>query len=258
MKKEKGITLIALVITIIVLLILAAVSITMLTGENGILSQAQKAKSDTEYASWDEQIDIAILDANIKKKNPTIDDVIKELIDKNIVSDASKVDKYTGSIITNEPSYVIEDKLNDYIEPPTMADEFKSGEIQIGDYVLYEPTEVDASKVLEELYPYTGYELTPENLSQEKLNWRVFDITENGNVRIISESPTTSRIDFGGGKGYNNAVYVIDKACQRLYTDSQHAELVQNVKIEDIQGKLNTNKYDYKSFYRQIIMLINI
>ena len=47
MKKEKGITLIALVITIIVLLILAGVSTAMLTGENGILTQANNAKQAT-------------------------------------------------------------------------------------------------------------------------------------------------------------------------------------------------------------------
>ena len=58
MKKRtnnKGITLIALVITIIVLLILAGVSIAMLTGENGILSQAQKAKEETENATQNEE-----------------------------------------------------------------------------------------------------------------------------------------------------------------------------------------------------------
>ena len=54
-QKEKGITLIALVITIIVLLILAGVSIAMLTGENGILSQAQRAKKETENAQGEEQ-----------------------------------------------------------------------------------------------------------------------------------------------------------------------------------------------------------
>ena len=42
--QKRGITLIALVITIIVLLILAGVSIAMLTGQNGILSQAENAK----------------------------------------------------------------------------------------------------------------------------------------------------------------------------------------------------------------------
>ena len=53
-RKEQGITLIALVITIIVLLILAGVSIAMLTGENGILTQAQKAKEETENAQSNE------------------------------------------------------------------------------------------------------------------------------------------------------------------------------------------------------------
>ena len=42
-RNQKGITLIALVITIIVLLILAGVSIAMLTGNNGILTQANKS-----------------------------------------------------------------------------------------------------------------------------------------------------------------------------------------------------------------------
>ena len=50
-----GITLIALVITIIVLLILAGVSIAMLTGDNGILTQAQRAKNETENAQIEEE-----------------------------------------------------------------------------------------------------------------------------------------------------------------------------------------------------------
>ena len=48
---QKGITLIALVITIIVLLILAGVSIATLTGQNGILTRAQDAKEQTEIAN---------------------------------------------------------------------------------------------------------------------------------------------------------------------------------------------------------------
>ena len=50
MKKQKGITLIALIITIIVLLILAGVSIATLTGENGLLNKAVTAKEATERA----------------------------------------------------------------------------------------------------------------------------------------------------------------------------------------------------------------
>ena len=56
---NKGITLIALVITIIVLLILAAVSIATLTGENGILTQAGNSKTKTTEAQVDEEIKLA-------------------------------------------------------------------------------------------------------------------------------------------------------------------------------------------------------
>ena len=67
MKKERGITLIALVITIIVLLILAGVSIAMLTGNNGILTQAQNAKSQTEVGAEKEGISLAYTGAVAKK-----------------------------------------------------------------------------------------------------------------------------------------------------------------------------------------------
>ena len=60
MRNQKGITLIALVITIIVLLILAGVSIAMLTGQNGILTQANSAKSDTSKAEAVERINLAL------------------------------------------------------------------------------------------------------------------------------------------------------------------------------------------------------
>ncbi len=59
-KSNKGITLIALVITIIVLLILAAVSIATLTGENGILTKASTAKKETEMATEDEKVRLAV------------------------------------------------------------------------------------------------------------------------------------------------------------------------------------------------------
>ena len=60
MRNQKGITLIALVITIIVLLILAGVSIAMLTGQNGILTRATNAKTDTTNAEAVERINMAL------------------------------------------------------------------------------------------------------------------------------------------------------------------------------------------------------
>ena len=72
LKSTKGITLIALVITIIVLLILAGVSIAMLTGENGILTQAQRAKNETENAAKQEEMDLAQLEATVMGKDVPI------------------------------------------------------------------------------------------------------------------------------------------------------------------------------------------
>ena len=54
--RNKGVTLIALVVTIIVLLILAGVSIATLTGNNGILTQATRAKEESEKDEIIEQI----------------------------------------------------------------------------------------------------------------------------------------------------------------------------------------------------------
>ena len=60
LKTNKGITLIALVITIIVLLILAGVTIATLTGDNGILTKAQNAKTQNDKATVKEKVDLAI------------------------------------------------------------------------------------------------------------------------------------------------------------------------------------------------------
>ena len=59
--KNNGITLIALVVTIIVLLILAGISVSMLTGQNGILNRAAEAKEKTEKAQSEEQIKVAVM-----------------------------------------------------------------------------------------------------------------------------------------------------------------------------------------------------
>lgn len=59
-KTQTGITLIALIVTIIVLLILAGVSIATLIGENGMLIQANNAKNETEKASAEENVKVEV------------------------------------------------------------------------------------------------------------------------------------------------------------------------------------------------------
>ena len=81
--RNKGITLIALVITIIVLLILAGVSIAMLTGENGILTQAQNAKKETERAKIIEEVRLDILGKQTENGSGDISsDELEEILKK--------------------------------------------------------------------------------------------------------------------------------------------------------------------------------
>ncbi len=71
-KRNKGITLIALVVTIIVLLILAGISIAMLTGNNGILQKATDAKTNSEKQGIIEQARIDVLGQQAENKGTNI------------------------------------------------------------------------------------------------------------------------------------------------------------------------------------------
>ena len=73
-KNQKGITLLVLVITIVVLLILAGVTIATLTGENGILTRAQEAKEKTEEAAKREEAELADLNSYIDNNGAPIYD----------------------------------------------------------------------------------------------------------------------------------------------------------------------------------------
>ena len=65
-KQSKGITLIALVVTIIVLIVLAGIAISMTVGENGIFTKAREAKRLQITAEAKEKIGTDILDAQIE------------------------------------------------------------------------------------------------------------------------------------------------------------------------------------------------
>ena len=90
LKERKGITLIALVITIIVLLILAGVSIAMLTGQNGILTQAQSAKTTTEDKSAEEKIKLAVMAARAQSEGALDADKLVAEITNNYGGTATK------------------------------------------------------------------------------------------------------------------------------------------------------------------------
>jgi hypothetical protein len=80
-KKENGITIIALIVTIVVLLILAGVSISLIIKRNGIISKAEVAKQETEIADEKEKINLSALAAQANNKDAVIrrNDFDKEL-----------------------------------------------------------------------------------------------------------------------------------------------------------------------------------
>lgn len=81
-KREKGITLIALAVTIIVLLILAGMTIIVLMGDNGILTKVNKAQEDTEIGTEKEIIGLSVLQA--KKEDMTIEESeLQNALDEN-------------------------------------------------------------------------------------------------------------------------------------------------------------------------------
>ena len=101
-KKQTGITLIALVITIIVLLILAGVSIATLTGNNGILTQANTAKENNKVAAAKEKVQVEAL-GSIDKSGKFNESTFEENVTKNIKG--STVKKSGNSLIVTVDGY---------------------------------------------------------------------------------------------------------------------------------------------------------
>ena len=69
MRKQRGITLIALVVTIIILIILSGVSINLVLGENGIITIAKRAKENTELAKVEEEKELNELYTQLEAEN---------------------------------------------------------------------------------------------------------------------------------------------------------------------------------------------
>lgn len=120
--KNKGITLIALVVTIVILLILAGISISCVLGENGIIGYAKKVKSDTEKATIEEKLELAL--SNWQMTKLTDDDIsLKdyfrdteqsgienfEMIDENPSEDVQLIARVDGRIliIKSDNTYVL-------------------------------------------------------------------------------------------------------------------------------------------------------
>ena len=163
-KNTRGITLIALVITIVVLLILAGITIAALSGDNGILTRAKEAKEKTELAQRDEEKTLLNME-NILNNATSFNNI--NVADTN----PAGVMPENVTILENDASkgIVIKDKNDNewvWVEVPKT--------IVFSGFIIdttKELTEQDYTDIKEKLIVYVG-EYKKGAVSQERSNWK--------------------------------------------------------------------------------------
>lgn len=99
-KTTSGITLLALVITIIVLLIIAGISISTLTGDNSIIKKSIESKTQTEIAEEKELLNKSVIKCIGKNKNNNlIKDELTEQLDSDLGENYTKVTDSTNNTL---------------------------------------------------------------------------------------------------------------------------------------------------------------
>ena len=255
LKERNGITLIALVITIIVLLILAGVVITTLTGDNGILGKAKTAKTTNDEEKAKEQIKIAVMGSYGKDGELNYDDLTKNLGQIGI-KELPKEASYPLEVTLDGVSATI--KANGEVNFTTSGGYTQTGDtitspdgktMKVGDYVDYDPTLGANASDLTYSSPSskTGADSNQDfNVSTYKsagYGWRVLGV-KNGKIRLISEEfigPGTytdsSRTYYNlkGQKGYINGIEELNKI-SAIFGHGKGAEKATSITVEDINA----------------------
>lgn len=213
---QKGITLIALVVTIIILIILAGVSIAMLVGENGIIIQAQTAKEDTDEATLKEKLDMIALEREI---NGALSSMIEE--DETDVFLEMMGDKE----ITQEDVDSFNETLQSYGKKLTtvnsITDMQKIGADSNypldGLYVLLEDVSLQGhnwTSIGTEEEPFTGIfngnnkTIDGLTLTNPEMNAGLFGVNSGSikNMELTNTSITSAHTFVGGIAGQNNGL----------------------------------------------------
>ena len=253
LKERNGITLIALVITIIVLLILAGVTIATLTGDNGILGKAKTAKTTNDEEKAKEQIKIAVMGSYGKDGELNYDDLTKNLRQigiKGLPKEAS----YPLEVTLDGVSATI--KANGEVNFTTSGGYTQTGDtitspdgktMKVGDYVNYDPTlEANASDLTyTSTADKTGADSNQEfNVATYKsagYGWRVLGV-KDGKIRLISEEfigsgtyADNSRTYYTlyGQKVYINGIEELNKI-SGIFGHGKGAESATSITVEDI------------------------
>jgi len=277
-KNSKGITLIALVITIIVLLILAGVSLNLVVGSNGIIEKANKAASETNLAGIKEEVKLALAyermvymeqKYTVSKSEQEWKDYINGKLTSGITTSSGAMVKLNGT--------KIEYTSNDESQPTTEIGTFDetTGEVtyigenripeglEIGSVVSYTPSGTYEEWTTDHSGYETSYNLasgssyTDSSIQTDMTisSWKVFKIDEStGEVELVPSSPTTNTVGLKGADGYNNSVKLLNDACESLYSNTAKGITARSIKIEDIEDKedgevLNYDPATYSNSY---------
>ena len=196
LKNKKGITLIALVITIVVLIILASVSIAMLTGDNGIITKAQEAAFRTEMAQIREMVDMHLLEKEMNVTETSIK------MNEVPIEEAKKWELTLKKEIIYWGNYDIEiNKPTDYyIEE--MFDKIVLNESGDIGYIYYIESNDLESKKGKEKYIYNSetdiiYKLKKTGVGRHTVHSiEELDFLINGGVRSKDENKNYTKIDY--------------------------------------------------------------
>ena len=243
---QKGITLIALVITIIVLLILAGVSIAMLTGQNGILTQAQNAKTTTENKSAEEKVKLAVMGARADDGTLTVGKLRTELANYGGTVEGNT---FPVTATVDGKSFTVDDKGN--VELAGEKQPVTREGIEVGDYVSYTPDTATEKTYDADKLKKGGYTST-QTVKKEDLNWRVLRKNDDGSIDLIGDA-TSNSVYFSGSLGYNNGVYLLNDICKELYSNSTHHITARSVNLEDMEKWLTDSGKTARASYSNAV-----
>ncbi len=254
-KGDRGITLIALVVTIIVLLILAEVSISMLTGQNGILRRAAEAKEKTEESGKKEKTDLATMGDLIDEYGKTSKGWTY-LYDANGMPE--KVTNGQGTTLTigdyinyNPADYEGYDEIKNgfYNSPAGTIQETTYTEKKGSD--TWSCAEASAYQdLLDKNQVVVGNGNSPQTYKVSDANgrkWRALGADETtGELLIISddvlkENNATKKMTFRGITGYLYGVDELNKVCS-VYGKGNGATGARSVTLDDVNKAIGKEK----------------
>ena len=201
-KQTKGITLIALVITIIILLILAGVTITMLTGDNGVLKQATNARETNTKAELEEQVKLAVIASRVNDTASidlkTLDEEINKISGTTITKSADDNLPWTVKKGNNEVTITADGTIT---TNTTGKDDGKKDENTKIYYGTKKPEE-DARTVIEQATAAKPEGSTIDSTTNE--NTGIVMIDSNQNEWVWIEVPPTVFTSATSSTDYEN------------------------------------------------------